>query len=48
MPSGHPLTREQKEFIDRNVDKMLINQMARELHVERKTVKRYLKGKGTS
>lgn len=48
MPSGHPLSEEQRKFIDEHMDDMFINEIARELRVARKTVKRYIKRKEAS
>ncbi|NLT36780.1 MAG: hypothetical protein A4E30_00274 [Methanomassiliicoccales archaeon PtaB.Bin215] len=48
MPSGHPLSEEQRRFIDEHIEDMFINQIARELQVARKTVKRYIKRKQAS
>ncbi|OPX59480.1 MAG: hypothetical protein A4E30_01255 [Methanomassiliicoccales archaeon PtaB.Bin215] len=48
MPSGHPLSEEQRQFIDEHIDDMFINEIARKLCVARKTVKRYIKRKEAS
>ena len=42
MPSGRPLTQEQQEYIIENKDTMFINEMSKDLGLNRKTIRHFL------